>query len=86
MLLNTAECCRRTQSLPVCPHTRCCACAHIIPSRPVLPCTAPGFDRVRNVEIARKDVQLEHMEEAFTSEHWIVRIYKLKEPGNRAER
>lgn len=41
---------------------------------------------MRNVEIARKDVQLEHMEEAFTSEHWIVRIYKLKEPGNRAER
>jgi len=35
-----------------------------------------GYDRTRNVEIGRKDVKLKHMEEAFTSDHWLVRIYK----------
>lgn len=35
-----------------------------------------GFDRVRNVEIADKHVQLKYLEEAFTSEHWMVRIYR----------
>jgi dolichyl-diphosphooligosaccharide--protein glycosyltransferase len=38
----------------------------------------PGFDRVRHVEIGRKDFNLEYIEEAFTSEHFIVRIYKVK--------
>lgn len=33
-----------------------------------------GYDRVRNVEIARKDVELQHLDEAFTSEHWIVSV------------
>ncbi|CAM9575987.1 unnamed protein product [Ascophyllum nodosum] len=37
----------------------------------------PGFDRARNREVGRKDITLETMEEAFTSEHWIVRIYKV---------
>lgn len=37
-----------------------------------------GFDRVRNCEIGQKDVQLTHIEEAFTSEHWMVRIYRVK--------
>jgi dolichyl-diphosphooligosaccharide--protein glycosyltransferase len=37
-----------------------------------------GFDRVRNVEIGKKDFNLEYIEEAFTSEHFIVRIYKVK--------
>eukprot|EP00455_Lapot_gusevi_P056748 TRINITY_DN950_c0_g1_i3.p1 TRINITY_DN950_c0_g1~~TRINITY_DN950_c0_g1_i3.p1 ORF type:complete len:330 (+),score=137.26 TRINITY_DN950_c0_g1_i3:90-1079(+) len=41
-----------------------------------------GFDRVRNCEIGKKDVELEHLEEAFTSEHWIVRIYRVKKEGN----
>lgn len=30
-----------------------------------------------------KDFELEHIEEAFTSEHWIVRIYKVKDLANR---
>lgn len=48
--------------------------------------TAPnvkGFDRVRNQEIGDKNVKLEHFEEAFTSENWIVRIYKVKKPNTR---
>lgn len=35
-----------------------------------------GFDRARNREVGKKDITLETMEEAFTSEHWIVRIFK----------
>ncbi|GIL83594.1 hypothetical protein Vretimale_10396 [Volvox reticuliferus] len=42
-----------------------------------------GYDRVRNYEIGKKDVQLDHLYEAFTSEHWIVRIYKVKDLENR---
>jgi len=37
----------------------------------------PGYDRVRNAEIGNKDFQLDVLEEAYTSEHWIVRIYKV---------
>jgi len=37
-----------------------------------------GFDRVRNSEIGDKRVELTHLEEAFTSEHWMVRIYRVK--------
>ncbi|KAL0481279.1 oligosaccharide transferase STT3 subunit [Acrasis kona] len=37
-----------------------------------------GFDRVRHVEIGKKDFKLEYVEEAFTSEHFIVRIFKVK--------
>jgi len=43
----------------------------------------PGFDRVRNVEIGNKNVQLKYLEESYTSEHWLVRIYKVKHPHNR---
>lgn len=43
----------------------------------------PGYDRTRNVEIGHKNFKLEHMEEAFTSEHWIVRVFKVKKPENR---
>ncbi|XP_020913083.1 dolichyl-diphosphooligosaccharide--protein glycosyltransferase subunit STT3B [Exaiptasia diaphana] len=42
-----------------------------------------GFDRTRNVEIGNKNVKLEHIEEAFTSEHWLVRIYRVKDLANR---
>jgi dolichyl-diphosphooligosaccharide--protein glycosyltransferase len=38
----------------------------------------PGYDRTRQKEIGNKAIYLETMEEAFTSEHWIVRIYKVK--------
>ncbi|CAJ0935386.1 unnamed protein product, partial [Mesorhabditis belari] len=37
----------------------------------------PGFDRVRREEIGHKEIQLETMEEAYTTEHWIVRIYRV---------
>eukprot|EP00698_Gefionella_okellyi_P007423 TRINITY_DN180_c0_g1_i1.p1 TRINITY_DN180_c0_g1~~TRINITY_DN180_c0_g1_i1.p1 ORF type:complete len:745 (-),score=182.80 TRINITY_DN180_c0_g1_i1:412-2646(-) len=39
-----------------------------------------GWDRVRNVEIGNKDFTLEYVEEAYTTEHWLVRIYKVKKP------
>eukprot|EP01137_Pigoraptor_chileana_P009921 Opistho-2@58858 len=42
----------------------------------------PGFDRTRNVEIADKNIRLTHLDEAFTSEHWLVRIYKVKDLPN----
>lgn len=42
-----------------------------------------GFDRVRKVEIGNKDFELEYLEEAFTSEHWLVRIYKVNKEDNR---
>lgn len=47
--------------------------------------TPPGFDRTRNVEIGNKNFKLEYLEEAFTSEHWIVRIFRVKEPANRIQ-
>ena len=37
-----------------------------------------GYDRARGREIGRKNIELSTMEEAFTSEHWIVRIFKVK--------
>ncbi|KAI1289677.1 Dolichyl-diphosphooligosaccharide--protein glycosyltransferase subunit STT3A [Halotydeus destructor] len=43
----------------------------------------PGWDRVRSTEIGNKDFQLNHLEEAYTTEHWLVRIYKVKDLSNR---
>lgn len=40
----------------------------------------PGYDRVRNAEIGNKDFELDVLEEAYTTEHWLVRIYKVKKP------
>jgi dolichyl-diphosphooligosaccharide--protein glycosyltransferase len=37
-----------------------------------------GWDTVRNVEMGYKGFKLEYFEEAFTSENWIVRIYRKK--------
>jgi len=45
-----------------------------------------GFDRTRNTEIGVKDIKLEHIEEAFTTENWLVRIYKVKPRKNNDER
>ncbi|TKR58035.1 hypothetical protein L596_030659 [Steinernema carpocapsae] len=42
-----------------------------------------GFDRTRGYVIGKKDVTLEHLEEAYTTENWLVRIYKVKKPENR---
>ena len=36
-----------------------------------------GYDLVRNAEIGNKDFELDVLEEAYTSEHWLVRIYKV---------
>jgi len=44
-----------------------------------------GFDRTRNMEIGNKNIRLEHLEEAYTTEHWLVRIYKVKQPANRVK-
>lgn len=41
-----------------------------------------GFDRARNVEVGHKGYELDVLDEAFTSEHWIVRIFKVKKPSN----
>ena len=35
-----------------------------------------GYDRTRNAVIGHKDFDLTYLEEAFTSEHWLVRIYR----------
>ncbi|KAG7205198.1 hypothetical protein KM043_018286 [Ampulex compressa] len=42
-----------------------------------------GYDRVRNMEIGNKDFELDMLEEAYTTEHWLVRIYKVKDLRNR---
>ena len=36
-----------------------------------------GFDRVRNTIIGKTDISLQYFEEVFTSEHWMVRIYRV---------
>jgi len=41
-----------------------------------------GFDRVRNAEIGNKKVELKYFEEVYTTQHWLVRVYKLKKPSN----
>ncbi len=41
-----------------------------------------GYDRARNIEYGNKGYELTHLDEAFTSEHWIVRIFKVKKPSN----
>lgn len=42
-----------------------------------------GFDRTRGYVIGRKDIMLEHLEEAYTTENWLVRIYKVLKQKNR---
>ncbi|KAI3771446.1 hypothetical protein L6452_02610 [Arctium lappa] len=42
-----------------------------------------GYDRVRRTEIGKKHFKLTHFEEVFTTQHWMVRIYKLKPERNR---
>ncbi|KAH7643793.1 hypothetical protein HUG17_6155 [Dermatophagoides farinae] len=45
--------------------------------------TPHGYDRTRQTEIGNKNIKLEHLEEAYTTEHWLVRIYRVKKPSNR---
>lgn len=42
--------------------------------------TPAGFDRTRNAVIGNKDFQLTYLEEAYTTEHWLVRVYRVKKP------
>jgi len=42
-----------------------------------------GYDRVRNTEIGNKNFELDYLEEAYTSEHWLVRVYKVLDLDNR---
>jgi hypothetical protein len=35
-----------------------------------------GWDRTRNAEVGEKDIKLTHLEEAYTTQHWMVRIYR----------
>ncbi|KAB7506784.1 Dolichyl-diphosphooligosaccharide--protein glycosyltransferase subunit STT3B [Armadillidium nasatum] len=42
--------------------------------------TAAGYDRTRNAIIGNKDIRLKYLEEAYTTEHWLVRIYRVKKP------
>jgi dolichyl-diphosphooligosaccharide--protein glycosyltransferase len=42
--------------------------------------TPAGYDRTRNAEIGNKEFDLTYLEEAYTSEHWLVRIYRVKKP------
>ena len=43
----------------------------------------PGYDRVRSAEIGNKNFELKVLEEAYTTEHWLVRIYRVKDLPNR---
>eukprot|EP00922_Rhytidocystis_sp_ex-Travisia-forbesii_P060237 GHVS01089261.1.p1 GENE.GHVS01089261.1~~GHVS01089261.1.p1 ORF type:complete len:770 (+),score=54.28 GHVS01089261.1:82-2391(+) len=45
-----------------------------------------GFDYARNYEIGQKDINLKYLDEAYTTENWIVRIYKVKSPPNRGNK
>lgn len=42
-----------------------------------------GWDRARNQEIGVKDISFRYFEEAFTTENWLVRIYRVKPPHPR---
>jgi len=39
-----------------------------------------GYDRTRNAVIGNKDISLTYLEEAYTTQHWLVRVYRVKKP------
>lgn len=41
-----------------------------------------AFDKVRRTAIAKPDVSLKYFEEVYSSTHWMVRIYKVKDDPN----
>ncbi|RKO98836.1 hypothetical protein CXG81DRAFT_15376 [Caulochytrium protostelioides] len=43
---------------------------------------APPIDRVRGVPVARHDIQLNAIEEAYSTQHLIVRLFRVKRPDN----
>ncbi len=38
-----------------------------------------GYDRVRNGVIGKLNVNLKYFEEVFTSQHWMMRIYRVRD-------
>lgn len=45
--------------------------------------TPAGYDRTRNAVIGNKDFQLTYLEEAYTTEHWLVRVYRYVQHTSR---
>ncbi|KAJ3360078.1 oligosaccharyl transferase stt3 subunit [Allomyces javanicus] len=43
---------------------------------------SPAYDRVRGTPITSKPITLHTVDEAYTTENWIVRIYQVKKPDN----
>ncbi|KAK6588123.1 oligosaccharyl transferase STT3 [Cryptosporidium xiaoi] len=43
-----------------------------------------GFDLVRNYHIGKTQFSLKYFEEAYTTDNWVVRIYKVKKRPNRS--
>ena len=41
-----------------------------------------AMDRVRNARLPEQGPVLDTLEEAFTSENWIIRVYKVKDLDN----
>ena len=44
----------------------------------------PGFDRAREVRVAQRSFELSKFKEVYTSSAWLVRIYEVLPPTNRA--
>ncbi|KAI6243432.1 Dolichyl-diphosphooligosaccharide--protein glycotransferase [Aphelenchoides fujianensis] len=44
-----------------------------------------GFDRTRGYPIGVKDFELNHLEEAYTSENWLVRVFRVVDRNNRPD-
>ncbi|CAG0892743.1 unnamed protein product [Cyprideis torosa] len=40
-----------------------------------------GFDHTRSAVIGNPDFELTYLEEAFTTENWLVRIYRVRQPS-----
>lgn len=38
--------------------------------------SAAGYDRTRQAVIGNKNFGLTYLEEAYTTEHWLVRVYR----------
>ena len=38
-----------------------------------------GYDRVRSTEIGELNISLKYFEEVFTSQHWLMRVYKVRD-------
>lgn len=46
--------------------------------------TPPGYDGARQTELGEKDIHLKKFREVYTSRNWMVRIFEVLEPENRA--